>query len=159
MLCHIARRSFAVRRPLPADPFRSLVSDVLEPLESPFRSLFPTAFPSAPRVHADVHETPSEYVIEAEVPGIPRSNLSIDLSDADRCLSIQGNIESETKSEGAQKTWISERLRGQFRRTFHFEDAVKGEGVTAELKDGVLRVVVPKAEDSRPTGRKIEISE
>lgn len=164
----LLRRLMSVRRG-PSDPFRQLFNDILAPLEqlpsivSPARHSGLTAF-DIHRIRADVHETNSEYIVEAEVPGVQREDLSIDLHDNDRTLSISGRQEiikdsKDNHKESKRRTWFSERLSGEFRRVFTFEDPIKGDHIKAELKDGVLKVTVPKAQPTQNVARKIEIEE
>lgn len=99
---------------------------------------------------ADVSETEDAYIIEAELPGIKREHVDVEVGE--RELVITGEIK-EREREGM--------LRRGTRRTGRFEYRavlpadVKAEEVKASLADGVLTVTVPKAEETRP--RHIEI--
>lgn len=97
----------------------------------------------------DVHETPQEYVLEGELPGLEdKKALTIEFTD-EKTLHIAGKIERNTgsKKEGeGVKYWVSERSVGNFERSFTFPEEVDLEGVKAGLEDGVVRVRVPKRE-------------
>ncbi|MFD7973710.1 Hsp20/alpha crystallin family protein [Streptomyces clavifer] len=101
---------------------------------------------------ADLHETDNAYVLEAELPGIEREDIEIEVSD--RELRIAGK-HKEREREGV--------LRHSTRRTGHFEcraqlpTDLKAEEVTAALSDGVLTVTVPKAQAAKP--HRVEIAE
>ncbi|MFI6727393.1 Hsp20/alpha crystallin family protein [Streptomyces atratus] len=101
---------------------------------------------------ADMHEKDDAYVVEAELPGINRQDIDVEVSE--RELRITGECK-ECEREGV--------LRRGTRRTGHFEyrallpAEVKAEEIKATLADGVLIVTVPKAEAAKP--RHIEITE
>ena len=96
-----------------------------------------------------MHETPQEYVLEGELPGLEdKKALTIEFTD-EKTLHIAGKIERNTgsKKEGeGVKYWVSERSVGNFERSFTFPEEVDLEGVKAGLEDGVVRVRVPKRE-------------
>jgi HSP20 family protein len=98
----------------------------------------------------DIEEADDGYVVEAELPGVQREDISIELVGNE--LSISGEVKDRER-KGT--------LRRQTRRTGRFEyrvglpDHVDAEKVEAKLKDGVLNVRVPKSE--RAQRRKIEL--
>jgi HSP20 family protein len=100
---------------------------------------------------ADMRETDDAYVIEAELPGIKREDIAIEM--AEREVRITGEYK-EREREGV--------LRRGTRRSGHFEyrallpTDVKAEEVNANLSDGVLTLTVPKAQAAKP--RHIEIT-
>ena len=90
----------------------------------------------------DVFETPARYVVTAEVPGLARDQ--IDLAVQDNRLSIRG-VRPPAAPETASRHYHQvERGHGSFQRTFEFLDAVDRDGITADLRDGVLTVTLPK---------------
>jgi HSP20 family protein len=98
----------------------------------------------------DIEEEDDAYVIEAEVPGVKRDDVKIDL--VGREMTISGEIkERERKGILRRQT----RRVGQFEYRVILPDEVDGDGVEAKLKDGVLSVRVPKAE--RAQRRRIEV--
>lgn len=104
-------------------------------------------------VRADIRETDREYVIEAEMPGFNREDISVELVD-DR-LTISANRESHTDEDG--KDYIRrERRYGSMARSFSVQ-GIKHEAVKAEYRDGVLKVTLPKSEEAIRRGRNIEI--
>lgn len=98
----------------------------------------------------DIEEREDAYVVEAEVPGVKREDVNIEVSG--RELTISGEIK-ERKSEGV----IRRRTRrvGRFEFRVALPSEVNPEGVDAKLNDGVLTVRVPKAE--RAQRRRIEV--
>jgi HSP20 family protein len=97
---------------------------------------------------ADIYETEKEFTIAVDLPGIERSALEINL-DGDK-LVIRG--ERAAESEGPHRT---ERPHGRFLRRFGVPASVDQKGISAEYKDGVLRVRLPKRKE--PKARRVEI--
>jgi HSP20 family protein len=124
---------------MPWDPMRDLLI-MQERLESLFGSATPGWLPPA-----DLSESPERYVLTMEVPGLARSDVSVDLRDG--TLTVRGERPAETCCP--ERYLQLERGHGSFSRAFRFADAVDENDVTAELADGILTVVVPK---SRPAG-------
>ena len=100
----------------------------------------------------DLYETPSEYVLTAELPGLQQPDLEI--STRDGRITIAGTRrESTTACDQYHRV---ERGHGSFSRTFQLPVAIDAERITAELKDGVLTVVCPKHTGS--STRRVDIS-
>ncbi len=99
----------------------------------------------------DIHEGPEGLTLEADLPGATESNLFIQLED--NVLSLHARIESPAP-EGARLIHEEYPL-GDYYRSFILSDEVDRDRITAELKNGVLRLVLPKADRART--RKIEI--
>jgi HSP20 family protein len=104
-------------------------------------------------VRADVKDLGSEFVVEAELPGIPKEKINLDIHDG--LLTISANEESEQKEEKNDYIY-RERRYGQLSRTFSLEN-INEKAITAEHKDGVLFVHLPKAEPEKKTAQRIEI--
>ncbi len=99
----------------------------------------------------DLLETAEAYVIIAELPGVDRSDLTISLHDDGR-LTVAG-VRRERAGEEYHRV---ERGHGSFSRTFHLPIPVDGDNIKADLRDGVLHVICPKAPEGG--GRRIHIS-
>jgi len=119
------------------DPFRDF-----NYLEEPASAFMPSF---------DVKENADAYVFTADMPGIKRDDLDIQL--AGNRLTISGHREAETREEG--QVYSLERSFGSFSRSFTLPEEVESSKVAAELKDGVLTLKVPKSPEVRP--RKITI--
>ncbi|CAG8522318.1 5064_t:CDS:2 [Diversispora eburnea] len=100
----------------------------------------------------DVHETKKEFVVNAELPGIKKDKVSVDIKDNN--LVISGENKKDEKYKEAA-THIHERPYGNFSRTVALPPNVKTNEISAKLEDGILEVVIPKAEAS--SGQKIDI--
>ncbi|MEW5723497.1 MAG: Hsp20/alpha crystallin family protein [Thermodesulfobacteriota bacterium] len=100
----------------------------------------------------DVVEGETEYKITAEVPGYAREDLKVEVDNGVLRLSAEKKEEKEEKKENYH---LRERRYGSFARSFNLPENVDGGKIEAKVKDGVLTVIVPKAEPSRP--KQIEV--
>lgn len=90
----------------------------------------------------DVEDNGNEYLIEAEVPGIDKKDINVELNDGKLMISITRDENSESK----KKNFIHrERRYSSMSRSIYLEDA-KPDGIKAKLENGLLKVVVPKEE-------------
>lgn len=111
-------------------------------------------------LHVDVLETASRYEIVASVPGLQPEDVTVSvLADSVRIAS-DGTAhqveESEHEDDESDRRWlVRERYVGRKERTITLPSAVLADDVTASFQDGVLRVILPKADTARP--RRIEI--
>ena len=101
----------------------------------------------------DVKESPDAYQFKADLPGILEADLEISLEGTR--LTVAGKREEEAPKEG-ERSHLAERSHGRFSRTFNLPEDVEGEKVVAELRSGVLTLMVPKRPEVRP--RKINVS-
>jgi HSP20 family protein len=100
----------------------------------------------------DLHETDNQYVVNAEVPGLRREDIHIHVHEGR--LTLSGA--RRERSAPCEQYHRVERGHGSFSRTFHLPLPIAENEITADLKDGVLTVVVPKTTD--PTPRRIRVS-
>ena len=107
----------------------------------------------APKV--DIYETKDNYVLNAELPGLTKEDISIDLND--NTLTLKGERKFEEKVEKDNYVRV-ERSYGSFARSFVLSDNVNAEAVTANYKDGMLEVTLPKKEEAKPKEIKVEIN-
>jgi HSP20 family protein len=127
------------------DPFRMM--DALLRWD-PFRSDWGGMRPSLDFVpHFDVKETKDAYVINADLPGVKDEELDVSLSG--NLLTISGKREEEHREEG-DSYYAMERSLGSFARSFTMPDGVDAENVTADLKQGVLTLRIPKKPEAQP---------
>lgn len=99
----------------------------------------------------DVYETAEHYVVSAELPGLSREQINLELASSR--LTIQGE-RIEGTGEGVRYHQV-ERGHGAFSRTFEFADPIDATKVSAEFSAGVLRVTLPKVPPA--PGRKIDV--
>jgi len=95
----------------------------------------------------NVAEYENQSVVLAELPGVSKDQVKISLDDG--VLTISGERKMPEVPENSR--WIrNETLSGQFSRSIRLPHQVKTEEINAELKNGLLRVTLPKAEEARP---------
>jgi HSP20 family protein len=99
----------------------------------------------------DIFETEEALTVVLEMPGVDRDN--VDVSVENGMLTVEGRI-NFNKYEGLQPLYTEYNI-GPYRRTFQISGRVNQDKITAELRDGVITLVLPKAEEAKP--RKIEI--
>ena len=101
----------------------------------------------------DVYETPSAYVVTAEVPGVGRDQMDLALEETR--LTLRGQRADRRLTGDVLHFHQIERSYGFFSRTFEFADKIDVERVTAELSEGVLTVTLPKV--PAPPPRRVEV--
>ncbi|HJZ80155.1 MAG TPA: Hsp20/alpha crystallin family protein [Pyrinomonadaceae bacterium] len=101
----------------------------------------------------DIYENKEQIVLEAELPGMNRDDF--DLSVENNVITLRGERHFEKKEETDNYHRV-ERAYGSFTRSFTLPNTVSAEGATAEYKNGVLRVTLPKREETK--ARRIEIN-
>jgi HSP20 family protein len=100
----------------------------------------------------DIYENKEQIVLEAELPGMNRDDF--DLSVENNVITLRGERHFEKKNETDNYHRV-ERAYGSFTRSFTLPNTVSAEGAVAEYKNGVLRVTLPKREETK--ARRIEI--
>ena len=103
----------------------------------------------------DISEDDKEYLIEAELPEVRREDVKVTAEEG--TLTITGDRKFE-KEENGKKYHRVERAYGSFARTFSLPDDASPGKVTADLKDGVLKVHLAKDEKARPQLVKVSVS-
>ena len=102
----------------------------------------------------DLRETEGAYVLAAEVPGVKKEDLDVTFQGSVVTLSGERREEKERDERGYHRR---ESAFGSFKRSVELPGEVQADAVTAELKDGVLTLTFPKAEDRKANNRKIEV--
>ena len=138
------------------NPTRSLITDFDRIFDSMFTqesqrlSLAQSCMPAV-----DVTETETEFLLSADMPGLDKKDVSIDIHDG--VITIKGESAIENK-KSTDDYRIRERQLGSFNRSFRLPDNVNEVKVAAKFKKGVLKITLPKAKEVLPEGRRIKIS-
>jgi HSP20 family protein len=140
------------------DPFRELRT-LQDEMTRLFTGSRPVAFDRedmlnsgwSPRV--DIYEDKERLVLEAELPGMTSDNF--DISVENNVFTLKGERKFEKKTDGDNYHRV-ERSYGSFTRSFTLPQSVTAEGATADFDNGVLKVSLPKREETK--ARKIEIT-
>ena len=103
----------------------------------------------------DVKDEGDKFVLEADMPGMKRENVHVDVEDGVLTISTQIDEKDERTEKG--KYIYRERRYGRSSRSFNL-DGIEENGITAEFKDGVLKLTLPKEKaQQKLSGRTIEI--
>ncbi|KAL0014454.1 hypothetical protein SO802_001523 [Lithocarpus litseifolius] len=106
----------------------------------------------------DWKETTEAHVFIADLPGLNKEELNVEVVDDGRVLQLSGERKEEKGDENV-KWHTGERFRGKFLRRFRLPENAKTDEVKASMENGVLTVTVPKQEPKKPERRVIEIEE
>lgn len=98
----------------------------------------------------DIYESETELTLLADMPGVPLQNVDIDLNNDQ--LTIRGTTDM---NEDGGRVLLREYAVGDYYRQFRLSNAIDREKIEASMKDGILKVVLHKAEAAKP--RKIEV--
>jgi HSP20 family protein len=102
----------------------------------------------------DVQEDEKGFLLSFDLPGFKKDDVNIEVIG--NRLSVSGKRERESTTKDAKFHRV-ERNHGEFRRVFTLPESVKGDAIEASYENGVLYLIIPKAEIERP--RKVEITE
>ena len=100
----------------------------------------------------DVYETDSTIVASLDLPGVEKKDVEVSVSNG--FLTISG----ERKNISGEGGIWQETSFGTFKRTFELTEAVVEDKIKAQFKNGVLKISLPKAEEIKPTVRKITVN-
>ena len=103
----------------------------------------------------NISETPENYTLVAEVPGLKEENIDIEAKDG--VLTLKGHQKTEEESEGKNYR-VREFSEHRFQRSFRLGDTIDQNNIEAQLKDGLLTVSIPKREEAKPKTVKIKIA-
>jgi HSP20 family protein len=141
------------------DPFRDLVS-IQDRMNRLFEQTLSrsrgeegvTATTWTPAV--DIYETADTIVMKAELPGVTREDIHIQIDGSTLTLKGERRFARDVQEESYLRI---ERAYGSFHRSFALPATVQQENVRAVLKDGVLELTLPKAEDSKPKRISVDV--
>ena len=105
----------------------------------------------------DIKEKKDKYVIEMDLPGYEKENISLSLKDG--YLEVTAKVEKEENKEEEERFVHKERFYGHCSRNFYVGDDITEEDIHAEFKNGILIIDVPKKEEKKalPEVKHIEI--
>ena len=104
---------------------------------APARTFVPTA---------DIFETEPALTVVLEMPGVDKNNVDVSIEDG--ILTVQGRLDF-AKYEGLQPAYTEYNI-GHYRRSFSLSQKIEQAKISAEMADGVLTLVLPKAEEAKP---------
>jgi HSP20 family protein len=102
----------------------------------------------------DVTEGGNEYIVQAEVPGVKKEDIHVDVEGD--TVSLRAEVKQEKEEKKGEKVVYSERTYGMVSRSFALPAQIDGGAVKAEYKDGLLKLTLPKKANG--AGRRITVS-
>jgi len=139
--------------------FGTLQDRINKIFDQTVRTLYPDAEEDlergtwAPAV--DIHETEDSFIVKADVPGVSKDDIQIDLKDGTLTLRGEKKLENKVSKDNYVRV---ERSYGTFVRSFTLPKNVDSEKIQAKYKDGVLELKLPKKEEAKPKQIKVEVS-
>ena len=103
----------------------------------------------------DVKETDDSFTLTADIPGLTKKEVNVNVSDGIVSISGERKFENEKESDNYH---YRERQYGSFLRTLNLPETVNEEKITANFKNGILSIELPKQEVALPKERQIKIS-
>lgn len=101
----------------------------------------------------DIKENEKEFILEAELPGVDKNNINLELKDDVLTISVERNEEVNEEKENYIR---KERRYGSMSRSFYVDDINEDE-IKAKFENGILYVTLPKLESKGPKNNKIQI--
>lgn len=124
-------------------------------LFQPLKAMHPMLPEWAGLMPLELVETEESFQVTAELPGIKKEDVSVEFKD--HLLTLKASTQQKTESSSDQKTWSSERYYGEMERSVTISTPILEDHIQAELKDGVLCVILPKATPSLQKSSLIEV--
>ena len=105
----------------------------------------------------DIKEKKDKYIIEMDLPGYDKDNINLELNNG--YLEISAKVEKEDNSDDEERFVRRERFVGECSRSIYVGEDMTNEDISAEIKNGILKIEVPKKEEEEkePETKKIEI--
>jgi HSP20 family protein len=146
--------STSLTRSLDSDPFG--FDSMMRRMENLERTLLPDARGGSDvfvNPNVDIKESDDKLQILAEMPGLDKKDIKIDLDEENRVLTLSGErkVENEKNSDTYH---VRERKYGSFRRSFTLPDSVKLDQVKANMNQGLLNIEIPKAQQQQKQKQK-----
>lgn len=133
------------------DPFDIFDDDFFAPAAPMGRHGNPAR---AGMIRTDIRDEGDKYVMEAELPGFSKEDINLDITDNVLTLSAEHKAETEEKKDSYVRR---ERHFGSYKRSFDLS-GINTEDITADYKNGVLTIGLPKLVEKKPETRKLTIT-
>ena len=135
-------------------PFDRSDNNIFDSFDAFTRDFFRKSNAELPAFRTDIRDTGDSYVLEAELPGFKKEDISLDLKDGILTITATHTEQSE---EATQGSYIRrERRLGSFQRSFDVTGIEEG-AITAAYENGVLCLTLPKVKPTEPETKKIFI--
>lgn len=134
-------------------PFDRSDNNLFDTFDNFARDFFRRSNTDLPAFRTDIRDTGDSYILEAELPGFKKEDISLDLKDGILTITAAHSAESEEKEGGYIRR---ERRCGSFQRSFDVT-GIEEKNITAAYENGVLALTLPKAKPVEPETHRIEI--
>jgi HSP20 family protein len=103
----------------------------------------------------DIYETEDEVVVKAELPEVNQKDIDVQIENSTLTLRGERKFNKETKKENFHRI---ERAYGSFSRSFTLPSTIDQEKIRADYKDGILKISMPKREETKPKQIKVAVT-
>jgi len=141
------------------DPFREMSSlqERMNRLVSDFRTRSPFGEEEMAQgawiPAVDIYETKESIVLNVELPGVTKEDIALEVKDSTLTIKGEKKLEKNVKEENFHRL---ERSYGSFTRAFTLPSTVQQDKVKAKFRDGILEIMLPKAEEAKPKQIKVD---
>lgn len=104
----------------------------------------------------DIEESDNFYLIRADVPGVDKKDINVHMDKG--VLSITGEKHEQKETGKGTRRHRTERYSGSFARRFTLPGTIQADKIDATYKDGVLSLMIPKAEEAKPKSIDIKVN-
>lgn len=116
-------------------------------------SFMPAFFAGDAQIKVDIKENEKEYLVEADLPGVKKEEINVDLNNDRLTISVIRNEETNIEKENYIR---KERRSGSYCRSFYVENVIEDQ-ISAKFENGVLSMILPKRESDVSKKNRIEI--
>ncbi len=104
----------------------------------------------------DIREREHDYLVSADMPGVKKDNVDVQIENG--VLTVTGEIERNSEEKEGERLLRQERYYGKYVRSLRLGKQINSDKIEASLKDGVLELTLPKAEEVKPKKVAIKIA-
>lgn len=116
-------------------------------------AMFPAFYANSGQMKVDIKENEKEYIVEAEIPGVQKDEINLEIDEGRLTISVNKNEEVQEEKEN----YIRRERRSSVMTRSFVVDNIMAEKVSAKYENGLLSVTLPKKEASLPKTKKIII--
>lgn len=108
-------------------------------------------------VPVNLKETDKTYELEVVAPGLKKDDFRVDLQDD--MLTVSFDLQQQQEEQSKEEGWLRREYRMQsFSRSFHLDDTIEADKISAQYRDGILYLQLPKKEGAQRISKTIAIS-